>query len=232
MFPSTGSTAQRQQPFTRLSDSSSNVLVSPHPSHQTHIPMQVIQHNHDIIPLSSKSDEIEHDPLPPAVDFSGLKPSTRYQFRALTRRALSYHRRQRNTNICCLVIWPVLLVVFCFIISLLAGGDSIDFDGVVGFCVNEANPQTSEPFTLAKVPTPTVGPKQVAAWYPLAFGNSHTSSDPLPCVRWFGDSYPIKAPYENVTHSEPDRYSPRPYHSQLLDIPCVEIEVIVRVSIQ
>ncbi|KAG0330256.1 hypothetical protein BG000_011771 [Podila horticola] len=35
------------------------------------------------------NEEIEHDSLPPAVDYSGVSPSARYQFRALGRGALS-----------------------------------------------------------------------------------------------------------------------------------------------
>ncbi|KAF9962998.1 hypothetical protein BGZ65_006714 [Modicella reniformis] len=129
-------------------------------------------HNQNTIHFNSKSEKLEHDPLPPAVDFT--------------------------------VIWPVLLVLFCLIFSLMAGGDSIGFKGTVGFCTNEADPQTSMSFGLKKVPQPPTG-KQSTAWYPAKFEPS-TSENPLPCVRWFGESYPIKTPFENITTTEPHSY--------------------------
>ncbi|GJJ67951.1 hypothetical protein EMPS_00297 [Entomortierella parvispora] len=147
-----------------------------------------------------KSSELEHDPLPPAVDFSGVHPTARYQFRALARRAVSFHRRQRFSNICCLVIWPVMLVLLCFVFSIVMGTGTTHVSGQVEFCSNDANPQTSPGFNLDK---PDVGP---AAWYPSAFSSRAPS---MPCVRWFGESYPSKAPYENATAaaiSQPDSY--------------------------
>jgi len=195
---------QQTHHVKRPSDSSSNALVSPHPS-QTYIPMKEFQH-HSTVQLG-KSEEIEHDPLPPAVDFTGLKPSTHYQFRALARRALSYHRRQRNANVCCLVIWPVLLVLLSFIFSIIGASDP-EFTGMVGFCVNEADPQTSQSFSLGGVPKPTTGSKVNAAWYPRSFWSQSEggSAAIIPCVRWFGESYPAKAPFENTTTTEPHRY--------------------------
>lgn len=162
-----------------------------------------------------------HDPLPPAVDFSKVTPTTRYQFRALARRALSYHSRQRSSNICCLVIWPVLLVTFCLIFSLIEdsdtgmGGSSGSFEGMARFCVNEADPQTSTSFRLSTIPKPAEGKPLNVAWYPPSFTTTDSSSERnlQPCVRWFNDGYPKRVPYENVTAvaaSQPDRYNMAP----------------------
>ncbi|KAG0285069.1 hypothetical protein BGZ96_010645 [Linnemannia gamsii] len=197
-------------PHNRLSgNSSSNALVCAQPGnhrHHTHIPME---HLND--PKSSNNSNPhlhEHDPLPPAVDFSNVTPTTRYQFRALARRALSYHRRQRTSNICCLVIWPVLLVVLCFLFSLM-GETPSKSSRIAAFCVNDADPLTSQEFELSKIPAgPNGSNKIAAAWYPASLWDSG-NSDALPCVRWFGESFPRKAPYENTTvagAAQPDSY--------------------------
>ncbi|KAF9148462.1 hypothetical protein BG015_009807 [Linnemannia schmuckeri] len=203
-------------PHNRLSgNSSSNALVYAQPDdhhHHTHIPMQ---HLND--PKFSKSSDPhlhEHDPLPPAVDFSNVTPTARYQFRALARRALSYHSRQRTSNICCLVIWPVLLVVLCLIFSLI-GGESLSKESkIAAFCVNDADPTTSRSFKIEKIPAGPNGSKRVpASWYPASLWASRYD-DALPCVRWFGESFPRKAPYENTTvagAAQPDSfYTPSP----------------------
>ncbi|KAG0210453.1 hypothetical protein BGX28_009263, partial [Mortierella sp. GBA30] len=193
----------------RLSNSSSsNALVS---AQHTQIPMDNLHRDHELGDLKSHRPH-QHDPLPPSVDYSQVTPSARYQFRALARRALSYHRRQRFTSVCCLVVWPVLLVVICFIITLIGGDDStLFFYGTVAFCVNEADPNTSLGFRMDRVPYPSNGNSELnVAWYRPSFtSGADRSSDPLPCVRWFGESYPIKVPYENTTATdaaEPSAY--------------------------
>ncbi|KAF9961954.1 hypothetical protein BGZ72_000576 [Mortierella alpina] len=169
--------------------------------------MEELGRDHELNDLKAHEPH-QHDPLPPAVDYSQVTPSARYQFRALARRALSYHRRQRFTSICCLVIWPVLLVVLCLAFTLIGGGDSKAYNRVA-FCVNEVDPTTSPDFSLDGIPTPKDGSSEVkAAWYPASFYSSY-NTDTLPCVRWFGESYPIKAPYENTTAAdaaEPSSY--------------------------
>ncbi|KAG0008224.1 hypothetical protein BGZ81_004231, partial [Podila clonocystis] len=148
------------------------------------------------------------------VDYSGVSPSAKYQFRALGRRALSYHRRQRVTNICCLVLWPILLVLICFAIYSTSGPDSKN-SYTVAFCSNEADPVTSSSFgylNKVKAEFITEDNKFHAAWYPSELYSKR--SDSLPCVRWFGNTYPNKAPYENVTAADramPDAfYTPPP----------------------
>ncbi|KAG0262361.1 hypothetical protein BG011_010244 [Mortierella polycephala] len=199
----------------RLSNSSSShALVTANPPQQqiyadlTQIPMQDLDSD-------AKPHVHQHDPLPPAVDFSQVSPSTRYQFRALARRALSYHRRQRFTNICCLIIWPLFLVILCFVITLLSSDGSRGYEGPVAFCVNEVDPLNDSGFSLINVPEPTGGrTKPAAAWYPNAINFGQGWNKNLPCVRWFGETYPVKAPYENVTAADmaqPDSfYAPPP----------------------
>ncbi|KAF9925032.1 hypothetical protein BGZ67_008934 [Mortierella alpina] len=170
--------------------------------------MDELHRGHELNNLK-KHEPHQHDPLPPAVDFSQVTPSARYQFRALARRALSYHRRQRFTSICCLIIWPVLLVVLCLAFTLIGGGDSGAY-GRIAFCVNEVDPSTNPRFSLSSLPPIEDGSSELkAAWYPKAFDSSY--STPQPCVRWFGETYPIKAPYENT--SAADAAEPSSYYT-------------------
>ncbi|KAF9085053.1 hypothetical protein BGX23_010001 [Mortierella sp. AD031] len=203
----------------RLSDNSSSALVyATQPGDHTNIHMEYLNNNNNNNSKSNNNSnsqlDHEHDPLPPAVDFSNVTPSARYQFRALARRALSYHSRQRTTNICCLVIWPVLLVILCLIFTMISGGDSNSNPNLIRFCVNEADPLTSNAFILGKAPHGPNGSNRVpAAWYPKNFWSAHYN-DPLPCVRWFGESFPRKTPFENTTAAaaaQPDTfYTPSP----------------------
>lgn len=186
----------------RHSDNSSNSLVNNGQHSHSYIPMEQVS----VTPIPANNlntkEEIAHDPLPPAVDYSGVSPSAKYQFRALSRRALSYHRRQRLTNVCCLVLWPVMLVLICFGIAMTAGGDSSK-SYKIAFCTNEADPATSSTFSFSKLPAEVVSRdnKIHNACYPSGFIGSDSPAY-LPCVRWFGSTYPNKAPYENVTAAD------------------------------
>ncbi|KAF9307177.1 hypothetical protein BGZ74_009883 [Mortierella antarctica] len=205
----------QEGPVKRHSDNSSNSLVNNSQHSHTNIPMEqfsvtpIPAHNNNNSSNFNAKEEIEHDPLPPAVDYTGVSPSAKYQFRALGRRALSYHRRQRVTNVCCLVLWPIVLVLICFAISVTSGGDSKK-TYTLAFCSNEADPATSTPVSnLDKVKAELISKdnKFHAAWYPSEFFGQ--SRNQLPCVRWFGNTYPNKAPYENVTAADramPDAY--------------------------
>lgn len=185
----------------RHSDNSDNSLVNSGQYSHSHIPME--QFSVTPIPANNLNtkEKIEHDPLPPAVDYSGVSPSAKYQFRALSRRALSYHRRQRLSNVCCLVLWPVMLVLICFGIAMTTGKDSSK-SFKIAFCTNEANPATGFSFTLTEPPAVLISRdnKIHNAWYPSGFLGGGSSN--LPCVRWFGSTYPNKAPYENVTAAD------------------------------
>ncbi|KAF9127553.1 hypothetical protein BGW39_005784 [Mortierella sp. 14UC] len=200
-------TVDHHNPDNRLSgNSSSNALVYANIGDHTHIPME---HLNDPKYSNINPHLHEHDPLPPAVDFSKVSPTARYQFRALARRALSYHARQRTSNICCLVIWPVLLVVLCLIFTLIGGEEINKASKIAAFCVNDADPLTSRTLELGKLPPGPNGSKRVpVAWYPTSLWATRYN-DPLPCVRWFGESFPKKAPYENTTAvgaAQPDSY--------------------------
>ncbi|KAG0057853.1 hypothetical protein BGZ83_000040 [Gryganskiella cystojenkinii] len=156
--------------------------------------------------LSSEEDET-FEPLPEPVDFSGVTPTTRYQVRGLARRAISYHRRQRITNIFCLVLWPILLVIVSFAIS-----SSKKHSGLIRYCVNEVNPQLDRSFDLGYGGfLPEDNNIYNSPVYPSVFADTWGSGN-VPCVRWFGESYPTKQPYENNTHSaQPDTlYIPAP----------------------
>ncbi|KAF9957630.1 hypothetical protein BGZ70_009461, partial [Mortierella alpina] len=209
MFRSQPTEAQQEADQFRLSNSSSsNALVQPYHNQHTHIPMDELHRGHELSNLK-KHEPHQHDPLPPAVDFTQVTPSARYQFRALARRALSYHRRQRFTSICCLIIWPVLLVVLCLAFTLIGGGNS-ETGGRIAFCVNDVDVNTNPRFSLSDLPPPKADNSELkAAWYPTAFDSSYTAQ--MPCVRWFGETHPIKAPYENV--SAADAAEPSSYYT-------------------
>ncbi|KAF9309113.1 hypothetical protein BG003_010210, partial [Podila horticola] len=174
----------------RHSDNSSNSLVNNGQHSRSNIPMEqfsvtpIPAHNNSNSNSNSNfntKEEIEHDPLPPAVDYTGVSPSAKYQFRALGRRALSE--------------------------------DSNKFYKLL-FCSNEADPATSRSFSPNKALTELISDDNTAhaGWYPDRFFDG--TSNRLPCVRWFGNTYPNKAPYENVTAADramPDAfYSPPP----------------------
>ncbi|KAG0199406.1 hypothetical protein BGX28_007339, partial [Mortierella sp. GBA30] len=208
MFNSQSNHREEEDEMRQSDPLSSNVLVS---AQHIHIPADDLQQGHELSDLKSH-ERFQHDALPPSVDYSHATPSTRYQFRALARRALSYHRRQRFTSVCCLVVWPVLLVLLSFVMTLIENGkESSAFKGIVAFCVNEVDPNTSLDFNMQSVPHPSNGNSELnVAWYRPSFtSGADRSSDPLPCVRWFGESYPIKVPYDNTTATdaaEPSAY--------------------------
>ncbi|KAF9560516.1 hypothetical protein EC968_006134 [Mortierella alpina] len=168
-----------------------------------------------------------HDPLPPAVDYSMVKPTTRYQFRALSRRAISFQMRQGSTNCCCLIIWPVTLVVACLVFSLIgnsegrssSGNDGesgfIGWEGLARFCTKEADPQTSTFFRINDLPHPSPGERVLnVGWYPPSFTvatDMDARSGALPCVRWFGERYPgggvdVYANASAADAAQPDSY--------------------------
>ncbi|KAF9154195.1 hypothetical protein DFQ26_000319, partial [Actinomortierella ambigua] len=86
---------------------------------------------------SLNKDSLKHDALPPPVDFSQASPSLRLQLRGLARKTLSYHRRQYKTNIFCLVVWPILIVVAAF--ALASSSETFFPDIDLRYCVNEAD---------------------------------------------------------------------------------------------
>jgi hypothetical protein len=137
------------------------------------------------------------EPLPEPIDFSNIKPTTRHQFRGMARRSLSYHRRQRITNIGCLVVWPVLLVVLCQVLNKSL--TLVTREGLIRYCTNEADPQFGRMFSLNEgVFMPGENKVYNSPSYPREFEPSEDSYDQA-CVRWFGDSYPVSAPYQNAT---------------------------------
>lgn len=169
---------------------------TPSPSpHQDDSPIQ--------ISMDSMIEKEIFEPLPEPVDFSHIKPTTRYQFRGMARRALSYHRRQRITNIGCLVVWPVLLVVLCHVLNKTL--DSIDRQGLIRYCTNEADPQFGRVFFLRNGGfLPEDNNIYNSPSYPVAFEPKGDEKSEQPCVRWFGESFPVSAPYQNATWANAD----------------------------
>ncbi|KAG0224141.1 hypothetical protein BGW41_005240 [Actinomortierella wolfii] len=153
---------------------------------------------------SLNKDLSSHDPLPPPVDFTLASPSVGLQLRALARKTLSYHRRQYKINTCCLVIWPIAMVVVTFVLSLIENSRSIDKTLDIRYCVNEADPFNDLQFAPDEPRTPfnqryikIVNNQLNTAWFPVNLNGGYPQ--PLPCIRWFGDQIPVKHPYENST---------------------------------
>ncbi|KAJ3191886.1 hypothetical protein HK101_007320 [Irineochytrium annulatum] len=61
--------------------------------------------------------EIKEEPLTGVQDVKKVERRTSYQFRALSRKAISYQKRQLFNNICCIGICPLMMIV----ISVLIG---------------------------------------------------------------------------------------------------------------
>ncbi|KAF9296536.1 hypothetical protein BGZ88_012464 [Linnemannia elongata] len=158
------------------------------------------------IPMEPITEKEIFEPLPEPIDFSHIKPTTRHQFRGMARRALSYHRRQRIASIGCLVVWPVLLVILCHILNKTL--DTLDRRGLIRYCTNEADPQFGRTFSLRYggfLPGDNNvynSPAYPAVFEPMEFDDSQQA-----CVRWFGESFPVSAPYQNATWT----------HANLLD---------------
>ncbi|KAG9064767.1 hypothetical protein KI688_003026 [Linnemannia hyalina] len=150
------------------------------------------------IPMEPITEKEILEPLPEPVDFSQITPTTRYQFRGMARRAVSYHRRQRITNIGCLVVWPVLLVILCHVLNKTL--DIIERQGLIRYCTNEADPQFGRTFSLGVGGfLPEDNNVYNSPSYPAAFELKPDGDSQQACVRWFGESYPVSAPYQNAT---------------------------------
>ena len=175
--------------YDNADNSSSN--HKPQSSSQNHLQIAMADLN-DRSLTDNNAEESAFEPLPEPVDFSGVIPTTCYQVRGLARRALSYHRRQRITNIFCLVLWPILLVIVTFALS-----SSEKNSGLIRYCVNEVNPQLDWAFNLGRGGFKSGSNVYNSPVYPSVFEASWSKS--MPCVRWFGESYPAKHPYENRT---------------------------------
>lgn len=171
--------------------------ADPDHSSQSHlsIPMQ---------PVDTSKDEgaIEFEPLPTPVDFSGMKPTARYQTRALARRALSFHARQRLTNGMCLIVWPILMAILIYVLATIVAGEFNVAQGVFRMCANDANPLNSRRIVFNER---DLTPEEIASgfnasYYPRFNRNFHKwYTENLPCVRWFGESHPNQPPYANGT---------------------------------
>ncbi|KAG0249332.1 hypothetical protein DFQ27_000207, partial [Actinomortierella ambigua] len=161
---------------------------------------------------SLNKDSLKHDALPPPVDFSQASPSLRLQLRGLARKTLSYHRRQYKTNICCLVVWPILIVVAAF--ALASSSETFFPDIDLRYCVNEAdiindfkfNPlDPQEDFHTGRF-IKLVDNKINAAWFPDRLTSGYPSA--LPCIRWFGDHIPS-------VHAIPGRHVVQPQRGSM-----------------
>ncbi|KAF9307164.1 hypothetical protein BGZ74_009869 [Mortierella antarctica] len=158
---------------------------------------------------TKEHETVEFEPLPPPVDFSGMKPTARYQARALARRALSFHSRKRITNGICLLIWPILMVVLNYSLADIISWKGTGPRGVFRMCVNEVDPLRAR---SADFNQRLLLPEEIeygfnASFYPQFARNFEDRySELLPCVRWFGESHPDQPPYANGTGTDVDTF--------------------------
>jgi len=99
-----------------------------------------------------------------------------------------------------------MLVLLCLGGAELLGREATKFYRVA-YCTNKADPATSLIVYGHTDMDNTRNSVAHAAWYPdLSFGPAPWNRA-LPCVRWFGSTYPNKAPYDNATavdRAQPD----------------------------
>ncbi|CAG8544278.1 17954_t:CDS:2, partial [Racocetra persica] len=126
-----------------------------------------------------------------------------YQFRALTRKTLSYQKRQKCVNIFWIIICPLLMVAVANLVGtvlriiiptppeylLCSSLNASRLDGSK-YQVKETNPNI--PRTLSDQ-IPNALPKQIVINYNLDYVNKVMQD----CVFWLGRDYPYRAPYEN-----------------------------------
>ncbi|KAG0089085.1 hypothetical protein BGZ93_010054 [Podila epicladia] len=180
-----------------------SVTIPPNSESHSSMPMNPIGGT------TKKHETIEFEPLPPPVNFSGMKPTAKYQARALARRALSFHSRKRITNGICLVIWPILMVALNYALADIISWKGTGPRGVFRMCVNEVDPLRTR---SADFNRRLLLPEEIeygfnASFYPKFTRNfEEPYTEFLPCVRWFGASHPDQPPYANGTGTGIDTF--------------------------
>ena len=146
------------------------------------------------------------------------------QFKALSRKALSYHKRHLFSNILCLFLCPILIVFISWLVGWIINNgikNLNDYEQIV-YC-SDKNFMTSNNWfntniSSSKVPTVafknTLKKAKAVNFFNFInkdldssssdslFGNSKLTKDMQnPCVRWFGSKYPISSVYEQFPNS-------------------------------
>ncbi|KAI9592525.1 hypothetical protein BDF19DRAFT_211325 [Syncephalis fuscata] len=130
-----------------------------------------------------------------------------YQWRALTRSTLSYQKRQKFANICCIALCPLLMVAIAGILGIVVTNllkKSMGTTETV-YCANATGlvPGTTIPrATLDKVSlvsTPSF-------FFSSGMDYSKTTDSDFSysyyaCINWFEHDYPSSAPYELYNNS-------------------------------
>ncbi|KAI9204500.1 uncharacterized protein BJ171DRAFT_562062 [Polychytrium aggregatum] len=138
-------------------------------------------------------------------------------FRALSRKALSYQKRQIFTNVCCICLLPVLMILICAILSKVVSNSLHRIPHVALeyiYCSN-LNAMSSRNWPLQDISSASGAPITPQANVPGATEDvinineyilisTSTTGNPgvgtlgfvNPCVRWFGENYPLSALYE------------------------------------
>ncbi|RKO85831.1 hypothetical protein BDK51DRAFT_32114 [Blyttiomyces helicus] len=156
-------------------------------------------------PLPSDSEPPRDDRPAPLVALRQLGKS--YQGRALARKALSFQRRQWFTNICCIALCPIMMVIISSVLGtvithLIQGDQGIRN---IVYCSNTpVVDSTGFPIlngTDLRLPSSTAIPSNIGkVTYLLNFmfymfisstenPGAATFGDTNPCVMWFGENY-------------------------------------------
>lgn len=141
------------------------------------------------------------------------------QFRAFSRRAISYQKRQWFENICCIGLCPLLMVLLTFIlkiiISQLSSNGSQNFQ--VMYCSNK-NSLNEQNWPVYNLTSPNIAKDEKFHYVNFLSRLSLvdlTGRDPvgqlvaaaiagsLPCAQWFGEDYPKDASNQ---YAQPTNY--------------------------
>ncbi|RKP13742.1 hypothetical protein BJ684DRAFT_15885, partial [Piptocephalis cylindrospora] len=145
-------------------------------------------------------------------------PRKTHQFRALSRKTVSYQKRQWFVNICCLALCPFAMVAIAGIMGIVVRSIVANANPIQEYlyCSNlSAMSPSNLPITNSSN-LPTTPASQVPGAQGTGEGgmvrhtnfllnNNMGSSFSIPtsaatsCVFWFGHSYPARAPYEAAT---------------------------------
>ncbi|KND03404.1 uncharacterized protein SPPG_08886 [Spizellomyces punctatus DAOM BR117] len=188
-----------------------------------------------LIPSSSASSVVSAQTNPASINLGPPDKRSSYQVRALARKALSFQRRQWFTNICCIGLCPLIMVLVSsivgFVIANIVRNQDRGFDIV--YCsdrvsVNEQNWPIFN-FTSPGIfnTTPGVVPRTSRVTKHVNFfsvillaiadlditGSTTRSAQDLvtetPCVSWFGEAYPRDDQniYQRVLRKQQNAYA-------------------------
>ncbi|KAI8051265.1 hypothetical protein BDF22DRAFT_692827 [Syncephalis plumigaleata] len=132
-----------------------------------------------------------------------------YQLRALSRNALSYQKRQKFANICCIALCPLLMVAIAGILGIVVTNlvnDSLKVTESV-YCANSTGTVSGSSIPHARLRNvslvsspPFIMPDLTNIQSAMASDSSYYTPS---CINWFEHDFPQRAPYELYKSSGP-----------------------------